>query len=875
MKQPFKSSQEIRQEFIEFFKNKEHTVVSSASLIPDNDQTLLFTNAGMNQFKDVFLNTGSRPFTRAVDTQKVMRVSGKHNDFDDVGRDTYHHTFFEMLGNWSFGDYYKKEAITWAWELLTKKWNLPKERLYITVYETDDESFDLWLKETDVDKTHVLKYGKKENFWEMGATGPCGPCSEIHIDLTPDLSKSIGEKGVNADDPLFIELWNLVFIQYNRQEDGSLQELPAKHVDTGMGFERITAVLQNKLSNYDTDLFLPIIEFLAKDSSVPYQSDAEGTPHRVIADHIRALTFAIGDGIIPANEGRGYVIRKILRRAVRFGRELGYKKPFLYKLVDIVVGIMGDTFPEIKEKQSSIESVIRSEEESFFRTLNKGFDKIKELISQAKSSNNKIVSGDDAFLLYDSMGFPIDFTEQILKDEDLTFDQDRFNILMQEQKERARSAWKGDGINFDAFGNIAHTDYLGHDLHQTEAKIIGLVKESNKVTSCTAGDDIALVLDKTPFYGEKGGQIGDSGLIKINEENIIEIFDTKIFQGKHVHLGKVLKGSFKENDLVLAIVDEERKQDIARNHSAAHLLFKALRAVLGDHIGQAGSWVGDNRLRIDFTHPKAISPTELAKITALTNKDIMDNHLTNITEMPIDQAKASGAIAAFEEKYGDIVRVVTMGDSIELCGGTHISSTGEIGVLTLVNESSVSAGTRRLEALVGTSALDYINDSLALEQNVAQTLKCGTHDILERLNKALEESKQKDKEIKRLNSLLAKTFFTELQTNAHDINSKTVIVAEVNFDLIQDLGDHFKSSIESGVLVLGAHKSDGGAVLNVIVSKNLTDTIKAGDLIKQIAPIIEGNGGGKPDQAMAGGKSGVHLKDALAKSLEIIKQILS
>lgn len=875
MKQSLKDSSLIRQEFIEFFQNKEHTLVSSASLIPDNDQSLLFTNAGMNQFKDVFLNTGSRPFTKAVDTQKVMRVSGKHNDFDDVGRDTYHHTFFEMLGNWSFGDYYKKEAITWAWELLTKKWNLPKERLYITVYETDDESFDLWLNETDVDKTHVLKYGKKENFWEMGATGPCGPCSEIHIDLTPDLSQSIGEKGVNADDPLFIELWNLVFIQYNRLEDGSLQDLPLKHVDTGMGFERITAVLQNKTSNYDTDLFAPIIEFLVKDSSIPYQIGSEGTPHRVIADHIRALTFAIGDSIIPSNEGRGYVIRKILRRAVRFGRELGYKKPFLYKLVTIVITIMGDAFPEIKDKKSSIESVIRSEEESFFRTLNKGFDKIKELIYLAKSSHNKVVSGDDAFLLYDSMGFPIDFTEQILKDEDLTFDQDRFNILMQEQKKRARLAWKGDGINFDAFGNIAQTDYLDHDLYQSEARIIGLVKESNKVMSCTIGDDIALVLDKTPFYGEKGGQIGDSGLIKIDEENIIEIFDTKIFQGKYIHLGKVLKGSFKENDLILAIVDKNRKKDIARNHSAAHLLFKALRLVLGDHIAQAGSWVGDNRVRIDFTHPKAISSTELAQITTVINKDIIANYQTNIIEMPIDQAKASGAIATFEEKYGDIVRVVTIGDSIELCGGTHISSTGEIGVLTIINESSVSAGTRRLEALVGNTALDYINNSLTLENNIAQTLKCATHDIFEKLNKVLEESKQKDREIKKLNTLLAKGSFTELQNKAHIINSNTIIIAEVDLALIQGIGDYFKNSIKSGVLVLGAQKSDGGAIINAIISKDLTNTIKAGDLIKEIAPIIEGNGGGKSDQAMAGGKNGANLQDALTESLKIIKNSIS
>lgn len=871
-----KTSQVIRQEFLDFFHSKKHTIVPSVSLTPENDQTLLFTNAGMNQFKDVFLNTGSRPYTRAANSQKIMRVSGKHNDFDDVGRDTYHHTFFEMLGNWSFGDYYKKEAIIWAWELLTEVWKIPKERLYVTVYHTDDESANIWCNDTDINPDQILRFGDKENFWEMGATGPCGPCTEIHIDCTPDLSKSIGAKGVNADDPLFIELWNLVFIQYNRQEDGSLQELPAKHVDTGMGFERITAILQQKTSNYDTDLFSPIINYLEQDTKIPYQHNEQGTPHRVIADHIRALTFAIGDGIIPSNEGRGYVIRKILRRAIRFGRELGYTKPFLYDLVPIIVSIMSDTFSEIKDRQESIISVIKAEEESFFRTLNKGFDKIKTLIQQTKLSQNKTVSGDDVFLLYDSIGFPIDFTEQMLKDEDLTFDLERFNVLMQEQKERARASWKGEGINFSAFGNLEQTHYIGEETNQTDATILGLVNDSQKVDNCTVGENIAVVLDKTPFYGEKGGQTGDSGFIKNGENNIIEIFDTKIFEGKYIHLGKVIKGTFKINQKVSAVIDAERKKNIARHHSVAHLLFKALRTVLGNHVGQAGSFIGENRTRIDFTHPNLLTTKELQEITDIVNQDILENHKTHITEMPLTQAKEQGVIAAFEEKYGNIVRVVTLGDSVELCGGTHVSYTGELGILTITEVSSLSAGIKRLEAYAGHAAYNYINKIRLLEKKVANTLKCGNNEIVEKLEKIINDSKQKDKEIKHLNTQLSVGVFESLTANVTIINNHHIIIEGLQGDknIANDLIQHFRKNITSGIFVLGIKQSDGSATLNILVTKDLTDKIKAGDLIKKIAPIIEGSGGGQAEQAMAGGKNSAKLEEALENASTIITSLL-
>ncbi|MGL4394345.1 MAG: alanine--tRNA ligase [Brevinema sp.] len=871
MSSNFKSSKQIRQEFFEFFESKMHTLVPSASLVPDNDQTLLFTNAGMNQFKDVFLGTGTRPYKRAVDTQKVMRVSGKHNDFDDVGRDTYHHTFFEMLGNWSFGDFYKKEAIAWAWELLTEKWALPKERLYATVHYSDEESFELWKEVTDIAHDHILKCGDKENFWEMGAVGPCGPCTEIHIDLTPNLTESIGAKGVNADDPRFIELWNLVFMEFNRQENGDLAALPAKNVDTGMGFERIAAVLQGKTSNYNTDLFVPIIEHLAKESGVTYEEGPQGTPHRVIADHIRALTFAIGDGIIPANDGRGYVIRKILRRAIRFGRELGYTKPFLYNIVDIVVDMMGDYFTEIKERQSSIKSVIQSEEESFFRTLNKGFDKIKELISSAKSNNKNQISGADVFVLYDSMGFPVDFTEQILKDEDLSFDKEEFDKLMLEQKERARASWKGEGINFSAFGNVAKTNFIGHDCDQSEATIIGLIKDNQKTSSVEEGDEVALVLDQTPFYGQKGGQIGDSGTIT-SDANIIEIFDTKIFEEKFVHLGKVVRGSFKEGQKVSAAIDTVRRLEIARNHSAAHLLFEALREVLGSHIGQAGSFISENRIRIDFTHPSALTQEEMRKIESIVNEKVLANHETVIMELPIEEAKKTGAVAAFEEKYGDIVRIVTIGTSKEFCAGSHVASSGEIGAVSIIGDGSVSAGTRRFEATTGTHTLDRLNQKLSLERDLCQLFKCSDSELVGRIEKLIEDSKNKDKQLEQLRSELSINLFKDLQNKAHKIKDHEIIISELDHsDNIEYIIKHFKDHVSSGMIVLGVKKDDGGATLSSFVTKDLLEQISANELIQHIAPIVDGRGGGKPQQATAGGKNGAAIADALKAALTFIQ----
>lgn len=859
-----KTAESVRQDFFNFFRSKGHTIVPSASLAPENDPTLLFTNAGMNQFKDIFLGTGTRPYTRAADTQKVMRVSGKHNDFDDVGRDTYHHTFFEMLGNWSFGDYYKKEAIMWAWELLTDIWKLPKERLYATVHYSDKESFEIWRNFTDINPEHILEFGDKENFWEMGATGPCGPCSEIHIDLSPDPAQSIGVQGINTDNPLFIELWNLVFIQFNRNEDGSLTELPAKHVDTGMGLERITAVLQQKNSNYDTDLFMPIINAVSEHSGIIYTQGPEGTPHRVIADHIRALTLAVGDGIMPSNEGRGYVIRKILRRAARFGRELGLTEPFLHFLVPVVVKIMSEPFPELRDKLDSITSVIKSEEESFFRTLNKGFEKIKELIAKTHASQSQTVSGEDIFLLYDSMGFPIDFTEQILKDENLTYDKPAFEKLMDLQKERARASWKADSLDFSSFRHLPDTQYI--ETHAVEAAILKSTEQND--------DTIALVLDKTPFYAEKGGQVGDIGTITA-DGLIVDIFDTKFLDGKHIHLGKIKQGRVSEGQTVTAEVDKTRKKNIARHHSAAHLINKALRQVLGSHVSQAGSWIGDTRMRFDFTHPKALTSDELRQIETIVNQDILDNYTADIKEMPIENAKKLGAVAAFEEKYGDIVRVVGLGDSLELCGGTHVKSTGEIGTISIIGETSVSSGTRRIEAIAGKAALDRFQETVEREKELSGLLKVPEKKLTERVETLLNELKEKEKEIKFYKNLLINAKFDELLNQSIFVKDYTILITEINADneTLTALSLKFKEKVKSGVMVLAAKQGDK-ALLSAAVSEDLNSRLHAGQLIKELAPMIGGGGGGKADFALAGGKNAAGLCLALAAAQEKISNLL-
>jgi len=682
------TSKEIREQFFNFFKGKNHKIISSAPVIPFDDPTLLFTNAGMNQFKDVFLGKGTRDYTRAADTQKCIRVSGKHNDLEEVGYDTYHHTFFEMLGNWSFGDYYKEEAIIWAWELLTEIWELPKERLFATVFRTDDEAFEIWKNKTDINNSHILRFDEKDNFWEMGEVGPCGPSSEIHINLSDDYENV---SLVNAGDAKCIELWNLVFIQYNRDKNGTLHELPMKHIDTGMGFERICAVLQNKSSNYDTDIFVPLLNAISELSGIKYELEEHQIAMRVIADHVRTLTFAIAEGAVPGNEGRSYVLRRILRRAARYGRKLGLNKPFLYKLVDAVVnkaaGGMGSVFPEIKENQNNIEKIIKSEEESFNVTLDRGILLFEELIS--KPNDKKIISGKDVFKLYDTFGFPVDLVEVMAREKGFKIDISKFNELMNEQKERARKSTKNKisslnivGLNLNNFeiDSTSITNFVGYEKLDTTTKIIGVKNE---------GAVSLLVFEETPFYVEAGGQISDTGSLFINNQEC-KIKDLSKVENKTIHVVEnKLQTLFDIGMEVNLSVDKNRRWAIMRNHSATHILHAALRQIIGKHVKQAGSFVGPNRLRFDFTHFAKLSNEELFDIESLVNEKLMENlilyHHRNI---PFEEAKKMGALMFFGDKYGDKVNVVQFGNfSMEFCGGTHVQNSSQIGLFKIISES--------------------------------------------------------------------------------------------------------------------------------------------------------------------------------------------
>lgn len=722
------TSREVRNQFFEFFREKKHRIIPSAPVVPYDDPTLLFTNAGMNQFKDVFLGKGHRDYNRAANTQKCIRVSGKHNDLEEVGRDTYHHTFFEMLGNWSLGDpakpeagYYKEEAITWAWELLTEIWKLPKERLWATVYRTDDESFNIWKNKTDIDSKHILKFDEKDNFWEMGETGPCGPCSEIHINVSDDYDNP---KWVNAGVEECIEIWNLVFIQYNRDENGTLHDLPAKHVDTGMGFERIVAVLQNKTSNYDTDIFSPLISKISKLAELNEKNEKEQVAVQVIADHIRTLTFAIADGATPGNEGRGYVLRRILRRAARFGRNLNLTKPFLYKLVDVLVDTMSDVFPEIKTNQENIKKIIKAEEVSFNKTLDRGLELFEVISNKAKEEAEvkgvkPVIKGDDVFKLYDTFGFPVDLTNVLAEEKGMTIAEDRFNELMEEQKERARSSTKNKiaeaGITVESLEGFEGdttkaTEFTGYTEVTTDAKIIA-IKEADENT--------LLVFDKTPFYVESGGQIDDLGTLQV-EDQVFDVIDVAKIENKIVHvISNPSKYKFELGSTVNLSINESRRANIIRNHSATHLMNAALRKVLGEHVQQSGSYVGPDRLRFDFTHYQKLTSEELQKVEDLVNKKISERiKRIRHADTPFDEAKKMGALMFFGDKYGDKVNVIQFGDfSMEFCGGTHVENTSDIKYFKIVSESSIASGIRRIEAVTGRGVSKYIKE---LEKQVTE-----------------------------------------------------------------------------------------------------------------------------------------------------------
>ncbi len=870
------TSNQIRQQFLDFFAERGHKIVPSAPVIPHGDSTLLFTNAGMNQFKDVFIGTGSREYKRAADTQKCIRVSGKHNDLEEVGHDTYHHTFFEMLGNWSFGDYYKKEAIAWAWELLTKVWKLPKERLWATVFRTDDEAYQYWKSETDINPNHILRFDEKDNFWEMGETGPCGPCSEIHINLSDDYDNP---KLVNAGSPLCIEIWNLVFIQYNRDDTGKLIELPSKHVDTGMGFERITAVLQGKKSNYDTDIFTPIISTVENLSGHKYDytlqaEDKSGqgivnVAMRVIADHIRTLTFAIADGAIPGNDGRGYVLRRILRRASRYGRKINLKEPFLFKIVDTVVRNFSHVFPEIKENQNNIEKIIKAEEESFNTTLDRGLELFDSLIDKLKAEKQTVIPGSEVFKLYDTYGFPVDLTNVMSREQGFTIDEDGFNKLMAEQKERARESAreKSTAINLVnhskddfIFIKATATQFTGYDELITDAQIIGLKYDN---------DNIFIIFDKSPFYVESGGQVSDTGFI-IVEDKKLSVLNVAKLDDMIVHVVN------KSEEVKLAPginatlhVDEKRRWHIMRNHSATHFLHKALRDILGTHVQQSGSYVGPDRLRFDFSHFEKPSRQQLEQIESLINEKLRENlPLIHHRDIPFEQAKEMGALMFFGDKYGEKVNVVQFGDyTMEFCGGTHVKNSSQIGLFKIISESSIASGIRRIEAVTGAGVEQFIKE---------QELKFARQEEL--YNSLLEEKKKLEKELSELKLKDKLAALDNIIDNPIEINGIKLFKGRVTVDNMEHLkamGDELRLKMKSGVGLL-ISEIDGKVGIVCVVSDDLIKQRKlsAGQLVGSVAKVAGGGGGGRPHLATAGGKDITRVDDALKSVDDLLREML-
>lgn len=862
----YMTSQEIRQQFLDFFKSKDHKIVQSAPVVPFDDPTLLFTNAGMNQFKDVFLGHGSREYKRAADTQKCIRVSGKHNDLEEVGHDTYHHTFFEMLGNWSFGDYYKAEAIEWAWELLTEVWKLPKERLWATVYKDDDEAFELWKTKTDINPKHILKFAEKDNFWEMGETGPCGPCSEIHINVSDDFDNPVF---VNAGVPECIEIWNLVFIQYNRDETGKLHELPAKHVDTGMGFERVCAVMQKKSSNYHTDVFTPLINEVSKLSNVKYDKEEDRIPMRVIADHIRALTFAIADGAVPGNDGRGYVLRRILRRAARYGRKLHLKEPFLYKLVDVLAKTMGDVFPEIKEKQDYVKKVIKAEEESFNATLDRGIELFDNVVKKLQKQNIKVIPGEDVFKLYDTFGFPVDLTNVMAREIGLAIDEDGFNKLMNEQKERGRGSSK------DKFAsvNVALNDLSGFEIKDSNQPVFTGYDELTSTAKVTGykrdGETDLIILDRTPFYVEAGGQIDDTGELVV-DNNVLPVVDVLKVDNKTVHIiandeNKIIKPGIE----LIAKVDEKRRWDIMRNHSATHFLHRALRMVLGTHVQQAGSYVGPDRLRFDFSHYSKLSAEEIREIETIVNEQLRRNlPMIHHRDTPFEEAKKMGAIMFFGDKYGDKVNVVQFGDfTMEFCGGTHVKNSSEIGLFKIISEASIASGVRRIEAVTGAGVEKYIHSQLEFikqsEHRVEELL-----DVKKKLEKEIAELRVKEK-LEQLDHILS------IHSEEKGVFIHKGRVHADSMDELKSFGDELRNKIKSGVGVLIAQVDDKVGIV-AIVSDDLIKqkNLSAGKIVGELAKLVGGGGGGRPHLATAGGKDVSKIPAALSKVESIVGGLL-
>ncbi|GAA5094906.1 alanine--tRNA ligase [Wohlfahrtiimonas larvae] len=853
---------EIRRKFLDFFISKGHAEVTSSSLVPHNDPTLLFTNAGMNQFKDLFLGLEKRNYVRATSSQRCVRAGGKHNDLENVGFTARHHTFFEMLGNFSFGDYFKKDAIEFAWELLTSVYGFPADKLTVTVFHTDDEAFNIWKDVIGVPEERIIRIGVKEdgssdNFWQMGDTGPCGPCSEIFYDHGDHIWG--GPPGsAEEDGDRFIEVWNLVFMQFNRDESGILHPLPKPSVDTGMGLERLSAVLQGVHSNYEIDLFQTLIKAAAKSTNT---TDLEHNSLKVISDHIRSVSFLIADGVLPSNEGRGYVLRRIIRRAVRHGYKLGQKDIFFHTLVSTLADVMGDAYPELIEKKFHIQDAIRQEEIRFAETLEHG---LKLLESDIKAlSGAKTISGETIFKLYDTYGFPVDLTNDIAREQGLELDMDGFEACMEEQRARARAANQFSAEKTVAVDLDKPVEFVGYTENHLDTIILELAKDGELVDALSEGDQGIIVLERTPFYAESGGQVGDHGSIA-NGDNLFIVEDTKKQGDAILHFGHVSKGSFKKTNQVHAKIDEQYRDDIRKNHSATHLLHKALQEILGSHIEQKGSLVTYNRLRFDFSHNAPIPLEVLQEIESHVNKAIIANNPVEIEVMPIDDAKAKGAMALFGEKYGDEVRVVEMGDSLELCGGTHVARTGDIGQFRIIQESGIASGVRRIEAVTGLHALSLVQGHVRLVVELSEALKSTPEQLVIKMHQMLNDLKATDKALQQAKSKLALVASDEILAEAQEINDTKVIVAlvpEVETKLLRELADKLRSQSQ-GIVLLGS-SVDGKATLVAAIEKSLTNKVKAGDLVNVAAAIVGGKGGGRPDSATAGGQDGSKIQEAL------------
>ena len=870
-----RSSKEVRASFLEFFRSKGHEIVPSSPVVLPNDPTLLFTNAGMNQFKDVFLGRRDSIFKRVANTQKCIRVSGKHNDLEEVGHDTYHHTFFEMLGNWSFGDYYKREAIAWAWELLTSVWGLPKNRLWATVYRTDDEAARLWREVTDIDPARILPFGEKDNFWEMGDTGPCGPCSEIHIDLSDN---GYGSEMVNVGSPEVIELWNLVFIQYTRQSDGSLVELPSKHVDTGMGLERVAAVLQGKRSNYDSDIFQPLIKRLEQMSGRTYAGE-DAVAMRVIADHLRTLAFAVADGVLPSNDGRGYVLRRLLRRAFRYGRKLSLQGPFLGELFPVLESSMGSVFPEISRNRASVLRALRTEEEGFAATIERGLGLFDDVVTSVKKSHGGVFPGEEAFRLYDTYGFPLDLTMLMAVEQGLKVDQSGFDQAMAKQRERARAARKD--VNLEVLTKASvfsgkECEFVGYRELTVKAKVVAFSGFDGDVlqSGLTAG----VVLDKTPFYGESGGQVGDIGVLETAGGKFVVKDTRKTDAGLIVHFGELLNGDLKIGAEVNAKVDQERRASLQRHHTATHLLNYALRFLVSGSIKQAGSYVCPDYLRFDFNHYEPLGQDKLEELELLVNKLILRNLPVSTYQLAMKEVAGSDIVAVFDEKYGDRVRVVDIQDiSRELCGGTHVDLTGDIGCFRIVAESSIAAGVRRIEAVCGLSAYSRMCADRNIVRELAQVFSSSADEVVGRVSALIEINKKLEKESKLQTEKMAKEEAVELLSKAEVVNGVPVIavaVGERSPDYLRLMIETLRPKLEPGLIVLGG-VSDQKVCFVASASDDLVKRgFHAGRLIGEVAKMAGGGGGGQPGRAQAGGRDPSKLDVAIEKAKQLIFEFL-